>query len=78
MILKYNGEGSMHTRNQNWLWQSAPDTLAEFVHEMNRYGFRDHEWEVEKTPDRPRALFIGDSFVEGMMVTNEQTITESF
>ncbi len=74
--LYFDGRGSKHTRDQNRSWQSEPDTSHVFVHEMNMYGFRDEEWKVEKT--KKRALFIGDSFVEGVMSTQGQTIPSAF
>lgn len=67
-----------HLRDQHWYWQSSPDTNATFLHEMNRYGFRDEAWEVDKDPSRTRILFIGDSFVEGVMATQKETIPYGF
>ncbi|MCB0837718.1 MAG: hypothetical protein KDD99_13695 [Bacteroidetes bacterium] len=78
MKLYYDGRGSMHSRDRTWQWKSIPDTQAIFNHEMNLYGFRDKEWEVEKKPNQPRVLFIGDSFVEGIMAEYDETISESF
>lgn len=67
-----------HLRNQKFYWQSEPDTNGIFKHNMNRYGFRDKEWLVEKGEDKKRAIFIGDSFVEGLMAEQVGTITEGF
>ena len=67
-----------HSRDQQWYWESSVDTAAVFEHVMNRYGFRDSEWDVEKPQGKRRVLFIGDSFVEGVMASQDETITEGF
>ncbi|MCB0600659.1 MAG: hypothetical protein KDC28_05505 [Saprospiraceae bacterium] len=64
----------IYQRDQDWYWQSALDTEALFVHRMNQYGFRDQEWCVTKPHDVRRILMIGDSFVEGVMASQDQTI----
>lgn len=71
-------EGGRYTRNETRFWQSSPDTTAIFEHEMNRYGFRDKEWKVAKTEGKKRVLFIGDSFVEGIMAEQDATIPAGF
>lgn len=65
-------------RNQTWDWQSQLDTAHIFYHYMNQYGFRDEEWKVEKKADQKRYLFIGDSFVEGLMADQGQTFPDHF
>ena len=55
-------------------WASYPDTLHDFIHHMNGYGFRDDEWLIQKSPGKKRILMVGDSFVEGAMVNQESTI----
>lgn len=70
--------GPGYLRNINMTWSSSMDTTASFVHELNTYGYRDKEWKEKKDNDRKRILFLGDSFVEGMMATQEQRLTESF
>lgn len=67
-----------HLRNQNWYWQSQPDTNHQFLHEMNTYSFRDVEWPIEKTKGKKRVLFIGDSFIEGIMAGQDHTIPKAF
>ncbi|MEZ5082263.1 MAG: SGNH/GDSL hydrolase family protein [Bacteroidales bacterium] len=67
-----------YLRDQNWYWQSEPDTQAVFEHYMNRYGFRDDEWLIKKPNGKKRAIFIGDSFVEGLMAKQDETITAGF
>ncbi len=44
----------------------------------NGYGFRDSEWTVKKATGKRRCLFVGDSFVEGIMAEQDQTIPEYF
>lgn len=67
-----------YKRDQDLYWQSSLDTPAVFEHQMNRYGFRDKEWIVEKESGKKRVLFIGDSFVEGVMADQDETITTGF
>lgn len=77
-ILDEIGEGGPgYLRNINMTWGSSLDTTAKFVHSFNTYGFRDKEWK-EKKGGKKRIIFLGDSFVEGMMSTQENRITESF
>ena len=67
-----------YLRDKKWYWQSEPDTNTVFIHYMNRYGFRDREWKVTKPMNKKRALFIGDSFVEGIMANQYESIPEVF
>ena len=67
-----------YLRDKKWYWQSEPDTNTVFIHHMNRYGFRDREWKVTKPMNKKRALFIGDSFVEGIMANQYESIPEVF
>lgn len=65
-------------RNLTRTWQSQIDTPFVFEHKMNHYGFRGEEWVIEKPPQKQRMLFIGDSFVEGVMASDEKTIPNGF
>lgn len=65
-------------RNSTKYWESSLDTSTKFIHEMNMYGFRGAEWSIEKKEDRKRVLFIGDSFVEGIMAEQDETIPVGF
>ena len=67
-----------HLRDQTWTWTSTPDTNHTFAHEMNRYGFRDTEWTVEKPAGKKRVMLIGDSFVEGVMASQNETVADGF
>jgi lysophospholipase L1-like esterase len=78
MHLSFDGSGSKHSRDLIRDWKSIPDTSATFQHNMNRYGFRDKEWTIEKPINKARALFIGDSFVEGVMANQNETIPIAF
>jgi lysophospholipase L1-like esterase len=76
--INLDGSGSIHNRNINRTWSSLPDTQYVFKHEMNKYAFRDHEWYINKPPNKQRIVFIGDSFVEGVMAEQKETIPEAF
>lgn len=78
MSINPNSTDSGFMRNVQRTWVSIPDTDAVFTHDMNLYGFRDAEWAVAKEAGKKRALFIGDSFVEGVMAAQDQTIPEGF
>lgn len=60
--------------NEAFTWASAPDG-AEFVHHLNLYGFRDANWPVN---GGQRVMFIGDSFLEGFMAGDDETIPRGF
>ncbi|MEM1321161.1 MAG: SGNH/GDSL hydrolase family protein [Bacteroidota bacterium] len=77
-ILEPAAGGPSYLRNRAMVWRSYPDTTADFVHQMNRYGYRDQDWSVSKPAGKKRIFFVGDSFVEGMMTTGDQTVPEHF
>jgi hypothetical protein len=66
-----------YLRNIKMLWKSYPDTNYAFIHELNTYGYRDKEWKEKKSAHK-RVFILGDSFVEGMMTTNDKTIPVGF
>jgi lysophospholipase L1-like esterase len=72
------GQGRSYARNIDLVMRSYPDTVADFVNRLNYYGFRDGRWRVDKSEDRTRVVFVGDSFVEGNMAPAGETIPESF
>jgi len=69
---------SDYLRNINMIWKSSLDTSAEFIHNLNYYGFRDENWKIKKPKSKQRILFIGDSFVEGMTSDGENVVTNGF
>ncbi|HEY5998000.1 MAG TPA: SGNH/GDSL hydrolase family protein [bacterium] len=48
------------------------------VHRLNEYGFRGGRWAARKAPGAQRVLFVGDSFVEGGLTPDGETIPEGF
>lgn len=74
---KEAGQGKF-LANASYIHASDPDDGAEFVHSLNLYGFRDRQWTVKKPAGMPRIMFLGDSFVEGAMASDEYTIPEGF
>jgi len=78
MKIYLDGSSSFHNRNTSREWTSLPDTQAVFIHKMNKYAFRDNEWYINKSPNKQRIIFIGDSFVEGIMAGQNETIPEAF
>lgn len=65
-------------RNIKMGWTSSPDTAHTFIHQLNQYGYRDHFWTETKPSGSTRVMFVGDSFVEGMMSTQDQTLVTAF
>jgi hypothetical protein len=63
--------------NAAFVWVSDPDE-AEFTVGLNLYGFRGETPRIGRLVGRRRALFVGDSFVEGFMVADGQTIPDAF
>jgi lysophospholipase L1-like esterase len=57
--------------------ESEPDGFA-FDHTLNLYGFRGLDFPIAPPGDRPRVVFIGDSFVEGQGAADDQTIPVQF
>lgn len=45
---------------------------------LNEYGFRGRRWETRKAEGVVRVFFVGDSFVEGALVQDGETIPEIF
>jgi lysophospholipase L1-like esterase len=64
--------------NASFRWTSEPDR-ASFVHALNLYGFRDAStWCVRPPTGRTRVMFVGDSFVEGVMAPDDATLPRAF
>ncbi|MBL4708668.1 MAG: SGNH/GDSL hydrolase family protein [Flavobacteriales bacterium] len=63
---------------ENRTWESSLDTNYVFVHHLNEYGFRDDTWKVKKSTNKKRIIFIGDSFIEGVMADDKNTIPKQY
>lgn len=64
--------------NASFRWTSEPDHVW-FVHALNLYGFRDDDtWCLEPPARAHRVMFVGDSFVEGVMAPDDATIARRF
>jgi len=74
MVRDEPGDKPQALSNAAFTWASDPDG-AEFVHHLNLYGFRDSTWPVDGDN---RVMFIGDSFVEGFMAADDETIPRGF
>ena len=57
-------------------WTSEPDRAGSALH-LNLYGFRDAQWDVAHKRAR-RIVFVGDSFVEGFMAADDESIPAVF
>jgi lysophospholipase L1-like esterase len=58
-------------------WECAPDGLS-IDQTLNIYGFRGPDFIIAPPSDRPRILFIGDSFVEGCGASDDDTLPQQF
>jgi len=67
-----------------WLgWRLAPGHNYWYGHEnknpvlwdVNRYGWRDHNWTLKKPDDVFRIAMLGDSYVEALQVEDQATFT---
>jgi lysophospholipase L1-like esterase len=58
-------------------WESEPDGFV-FDHTLNLYGFRGPTFRIDPPSDRPRVLFVGDSFTEACGAADEDTPSEQF
>ena len=64
-------------RNVQISWISDPDGIDQPMN-LNLYGFRGDDFEIAKAAGSTRILFLGDSFVEGFGVGDDDTIPEAF
>jgi lysophospholipase L1-like esterase len=58
-------------------WEFEPDGVS-FDHTLNLYGFRGPDFPIKPAADRPRILFVGDSFVEGCGASDDDTLPRQF
>ncbi len=65
-------------RNKSFVWWSKPDTSVAFRLNYNMYGFRDKDWTTTESKGKQRVMLVGDSFVEGIMAEESQTIPTYF
>jgi lysophospholipase L1-like esterase len=65
------------SRNMILRADSDPDGYS-FNHTLNLYGFRGPTFALSPSKDRPRVVFVGDSFVEGMGAADGDTIPAQF
>lgn len=77
-ILEPGPQAPPYIRNIKMGWTSSPDTNHQFLHHLNQYGYRDKFWTEKKPAGSTRVMFVGDSFVEGMMSTQDQTVLTGF
>ncbi len=63
--------------NTAFIWASEPDN-AEFIINLNLYGFRDHTWQINGKAPVQRVMFMGDSMIEGFMAKDEETVPKGF
>ncbi len=72
--------GSWHVtaiRNMKLIGQSSPDHVK-VIQTLNEYGFRGQRWRTQKQHGTKRVFFVGDSFVFGDLVPDDETIPEGF
>ncbi len=72
-----SGTEERYLSNASFIWASDPDGV-EYKINLNLYGFRDENWSIEKPDDKERAIFVGDSFVEGFMATKDSCPPQVF
>lgn len=65
-----------HLSNASFLWISEPDSHQNTI-DLNIYGFRDRDWPLRSKAGH-RVAFIGDSFVEGFMAEDSESIPAVF
>ncbi len=72
-----DGGETRYLQNASFTWASGPDGV-ENTHALNLYGFRDDGFCLKKAAGKERVLFIGDSFTEGFMASDDETIPDYF
>src|SRR5262249_32458140 len=64
-------------RSLTYRLEAEPDGVA-FDPTLNVYGFPGRDFSIAPPRDRPRVVFIGDSFVEGVGASDRDTIPDQF
>lgn len=77
MLVGHAGKDTKAIRNIKVMLASSPDQIRSIM-TLNSYGFRDKNWQIAKTPGTERIFFVGDSFVEGDMASDDATIPKDF
>lgn len=55
------------------LFESRPDGWSH-IHRLNRFGFREYDFPIEKPTGKNRVIVVGDSITEGQGVSRTETI----
>jgi lysophospholipase L1-like esterase len=63
--------------NASFVWASDPDKTESLI-TLNLYGFRGKDFCATPDAEIPRIIFIGDSFVEGYLANENETISSNF
>ncbi|OGU38804.1 MAG: hypothetical protein A2X61_15430 [Ignavibacteria bacterium GWB2_35_12] len=63
--------------NSSFIWASDPDGVESVIN-LNLYGFRGKDFCTKPDPEQPRIAFMGDSFVEGYLAKEDETIISNF
>lgn len=63
--------------NASFIWASDPDQVESLIN-LNLYGFRGKDFCANPDPEIPRIAFLGDSFVEGYLAKEDETIISNF
>jgi hypothetical protein len=67
--------GWKHPNSLTFSWNGRNPYCIEFRVQVttNSFGFRDHEWELDKPPGVTRIAILGDSFIEALQVPLQLT-----
>jgi lysophospholipase L1-like esterase len=66
--------GSLFTWNPNTTFQDTFVNRPQLTYQMNRFGFRNPDWTIERKPGVRRIVVIGDSYVFGLGVGDTDTL----
>ncbi len=77
LFFSNNTDEPKYLSNSSFIWASDPDK-AESLINLNIYGFRGEDFEIEAKEGDKRVVFIGDSFTEGYLAADNETIPVAF